>query len=144
MVVSRVALGFLLGASWPAIHPMTAVWIPPMDRSKFISNMMASALGAAITMPICGYLISWFGWPSVFYSTGKLCHNKQVEMDYKLKSLIGLVGVLWSLCWFLFVFETPAKHPRISDEERKEIEDAIGNFSTCCFKTATNSVSLSF
>lgn len=54
MVVSRVVLGFLLGASWPAIHPMTAVWIPPMDRSKFISNMMASALGAAITMPICG------------------------------------------------------------------------------------------
>lgn len=71
MVISRVVLGFLLGASWPAIHPMTAVWIPPMDRSKFISNMMASALGAAITMPICGYLISWFGWPSVFYSTGE-------------------------------------------------------------------------
>lgn len=70
MVVSRVVLGFLLGASWPAIHPMTAVWIPPMDRSKFISNMMASALGAAVTMPICGYLISWFGWPSVFYATG--------------------------------------------------------------------------
>lgn len=72
MVISRVILGFLLGASWPAIHPMTAVWIKPMDRSKFISNMMASALGAAVTMPICGYLISWFGWPSVFYSTGKL------------------------------------------------------------------------
>lgn len=72
MVISRVVLGFLLGASWPAIHPMTAVWIPPMDRSKFISNMMASALGAAVTMPICGYLISWFGWQSVFYATGEL------------------------------------------------------------------------
>jgi MFS transporter, ACS family, solute carrier family 17 (sodium-dependent inorganic phosphate cotransporter), other len=47
MIISRVVLGFLLGASWPAIHPMTAVWIKPMDRSKFISNMMASALGAA-------------------------------------------------------------------------------------------------
>lgn len=86
---------------------MTAVWIPPMDRSKFISNMMASALGAAVTMPICGFLIHWFGWPSVFYATGG-------------------IGVIWSLCWFFFIFETPAKHPRISDEERKEIEDAIG------------------
>jgi MFS family permease len=82
MVVSRVVLGFLLGASWPAIHPMTAVWIPPMDRSKFISNMMASALGAAITMPICGYLISWFGWPSVFYSTGE-SFIQQVESGLK-------------------------------------------------------------
>lgn len=48
--------------------------------------------------------------------------------------LAGSVGVLWSLCWFLFVFETPAKHPRISDEERKEIEDAIGKIIYINFK----------
>lgn len=109
---------------------MTAVWIKPMDRSKFISNMMASALGAAVTMPICGYLISWFGWPSVFYSTGKASlwlFRKSLIIQF---ASLGTIGVLWSLCWFLFVFETPAKHPRISDEERKEIEDAIGNIST--------------
>lgn len=63
---------FFAGASWPAIHPMTAVWIPPMDRSKFIANMMASSLGAALSMPICGFLISYVGWESVFYVTGKL------------------------------------------------------------------------
>lgn len=58
-------------------------------------------------MPICGYLISYLGWESVFYVTGG-------------------IGLLWSICWFVFIFETPARHPRISDEERKEIEDAIG------------------
>lgn len=58
------------GASWPAIHPMTAVWIPPVDRSKFMANMMASSLGAAITMPICGFLIEYVNWQSVFYVTG--------------------------------------------------------------------------
>lgn len=52
---------------------MAAVWVKPMDRSKFMSNMMASALGAAVTMPICGYFIAWFGWESVFYLTGKIC-----------------------------------------------------------------------
>jgi MFS transporter, ACS family, solute carrier family 17 (sodium-dependent inorganic phosphate cotransporter), other len=72
MVVSRVVLGFLLGASWPAIHPMTAVWIPPMERSKFLSGMMASALGAAITMPICGFIISYVNWQMTFYVTGKV------------------------------------------------------------------------
>lgn len=40
LIVVRVALGFMLGASWPAIHPVAAVWIPPMERSKFMSNMM--------------------------------------------------------------------------------------------------------
>ncbi|KAH8403389.1 hypothetical protein KR222_011813, partial [Zaprionus bogoriensis] len=107
LIIVRVALGFMLGASWPAIHPVAAVWIPPMDRSKFMSNMMASSLGAAITMPVCGYLISVAGWASVFYAT-------------------GLIGLIWSLCWFTFIYETPATHPRISPEERREIEEAIG------------------
>lgn len=34
--------------------------------------------------------------------------------------------VLWSVMWFFVVFETPADHPRISAEERNEIESAIG------------------
>lgn len=50
---------------------MTAVWIPPVDRSKFMANMMASSLGAAVTMPLCGYLIEYINWESVFYVTGK-------------------------------------------------------------------------
>lgn len=40
LIIVRVVLGFMLGASWPAIHPLAAVWIPPMERSKFMSNMM--------------------------------------------------------------------------------------------------------
>lgn len=107
LIMVRVLLGFMLGASWPAIHPMTAVWIPPMERSKFIANMMASSLGAAITMPVCGFLISSLGWASVFYVTGG-------------------IGVVWSLAWFTFIYESPATHPRITAEERHEIEEAIG------------------
>ncbi|XP_078045525.1 putative inorganic phosphate cotransporter [Augochlora pura] len=104
----RTLLGFLLGVTWPAIQPMTARWIPPTERSKFVSNMMASSLGAAITMPICGFLIASFGWESVFYVT-------------------GVIGLIWSVAWFLLVFDSPAQHPRISDEERRYIEDAIGS-----------------
>jgi len=43
LIVVRVVLGFMLGASWPAIHPVAAVWIPPMERSKFMSNMMGKS-----------------------------------------------------------------------------------------------------
>ncbi|XP_011136640.1 sialin isoform X1 [Harpegnathos saltator] len=107
----RVVLGFMLGATWPAIQPMTARWIPPMERSKFVSNMMASSLGAAITMPICGYLIASLGWESVFYVT-------------------GAIGIIWSVAWFLLVFDSPSQHPRISHEERCYIEDSIGTTAT--------------
>lgn len=111
VAVLRTILGFMLGATWPAIQPMTAKWIPPTERSKFVSNMMASSLGAAVTMPVSGFLIASLGWESVFYVT-------------------GAIGLLWSLVWFLLIFDSPAQHPRITGEERRYIETAIGSTST--------------
>ncbi|CAH0400740.1 unnamed protein product [Chilo suppressalis] len=106
VVAVRVVLGFMLGATWPAILPMASKWIPPMDRSKFMSNMMASSLGAAITMPICGFLIAHFGWESAFYFT-------------------GIIGVMWSVAWFAMVYDSPAQHPRISETERNYLMKAL-------------------
>jgi ACS family sodium-dependent inorganic phosphate cotransporter len=106
LVVLRALVGFALGATWPSMPPMAAKWIPPLERSKFMANMMASALGAALTLPVCGYLISVFGWESVFYVT-------------------GAVGIVWSILWFVLVFDSPAQHPRITPEERFEIETKI-------------------
>ncbi|XP_022119350.1 sialin [Pieris rapae] len=106
IVALRVVLGFLLGATWPAILPMASKWIPPMDRSKFMSNMMASSLGAAVTMPICGFLIAHFGWESAFYFT-------------------GIIGIMWSVAWFAVVYDSPAQHPRISDAERNHLMKAL-------------------
>ncbi|XP_068618034.1 sialin [Battus philenor] len=106
IVALRVVLGFLLGATWPAILPMASKWIPPMDRSKFMSNMMASSLGAAITMPICGFLIAHFGWESAFYFT-------------------GIIGVMWSVAWFAVVYDSPAQHPRITETERNYLLKAL-------------------
>jgi len=68
-------------------------------------------LGAAITLPICGLLISTCGWESVFYIT-------------------GLIGIAWSVLWFNLVFETPADHPRISEYERNHIETQIAKQSS--------------
>ncbi|XP_018365250.1 PREDICTED: sialin [Trachymyrmex cornetzi] len=111
VVALRVVLGFMMGATWPAIQPMTARWIPPTERSKFVSHMMASSLGAALTMLMCGFLIASLGWESVFYVT-------------------GVIGIIWSVAWFLLVFDSPSQHPRISAEERHAIESAIGTTTT--------------
>lgn len=43
-----------------------------------------------------------------------------------LISIPGGIGLAWSILWFIFIYETPASHPRISPEERREIEEAIG------------------
>ncbi|XP_056638287.1 sialin [Diorhabda sublineata] len=106
LVVLRALVGLALGATWPSMPPMAAKWIPPMERSKFMANMMASALGAALTLPVCGFLISLSGWECVFYVT-------------------GAVGIVWSILWFTLIYDSPSQHPRITEVEKYEIETKI-------------------
>lgn len=40
--------------------------------------------------------------------------------------LPGSFGIFWYLFWILVSYESPAAHPTITPEERKYIEDAIG------------------
>lgn len=67
-----------------------------------------SSVGAALTFPLCGYIIHWAGWPLVFY-------------------LSGALGTLWFVLWWLLVYDSPAEHPRISIEERDYIIKSIGS-----------------
>jgi ACS family sodium-dependent inorganic phosphate cotransporter len=105
VLFARFALGLALGVQWPAIPPMAAKWVSPSDTSKFMSHMVASALGAALTYPVCGYLIAFLGWPSVFYISGG-------------------ITLLWTMAWFYLVYDSPEQHSRISREEKELLKDA--------------------
>lgn len=43
-----------------------------------------------------------------------------------LDPLLGSFGIFWYMFWILVSYESPAAHPTITPEERKYIEDAIG------------------
>uniref|UniRef100_A0A0V0G7I6 Putative permease of the major facilitator superfamily protein n=1 Tax=Triatoma dimidiata TaxID=72491 RepID=A0A0V0G7I6_TRIDM len=111
VIILRIIIGFMLGVTFPAMQPIASKWIPPKDRTKFVSNMMASSLGAAITLPISGLLIDYFNWESVFYVT-------------------GVLGLVWVAIWFLVMFDSPSQHPRITKSEREYLEKSIGVEST--------------
>ena len=49
-----------------------------------------------------------YSWPSVFYFTGCL-------------------GLLWSILWFYFCFDSPEKHPTISEREKNFILASTGS-----------------
>lgn len=38
----------------------------------------------------------------------------------------GCFGIFWYMFWVLVSYESPAEHPTITDEERRYIEDSIG------------------
>ncbi|XP_056119665.1 vesicular glutamate transporter 1 isoform X1 [Rhinichthys klamathensis goyatoka] len=108
VIFVRILQGLVEGVSYPACHGIWAKWAPPLERSRLATTAFCgSYAGAVIAMPLAGILVQYSGWPSVFY-------------------LYGSFGICWYLFWILVSYESPAAHPTITAEERKYIEDAIG------------------
>ncbi|XP_050423978.1 vesicular glutamate transporter 1-like [Adelges cooleyi] len=118
LVTIRIIQGFIAGASWPAMHALTGQWVPPNERSQFVSSYWGCSFGTALTYIVCGYIINWFGWELVFYIT-------------------GAIGLLWYACWTWLIYDSPAKHPSIKDKERMHIEKSLG---TTYLKNQTSSI----
>lgn len=66
-----------------------------------------SSVGAALTFPMCGFIIDKWGWELVFYVS-------------------GVLGTLWYAGWLYFVYDSPQEHPRISEEEKQYIISSLG------------------
>lgn len=103
----RSIQGFASGLTWPAMYAMVGFWIPLTERSRFMSSFQGFSIGIGLTYPLCGFIITKFGWPFVFYTT-------------------GLLGVGWCLIWYYLAFNTPKEHPRITKEELNYIENNVG------------------
>ncbi|EDV36790.1 uncharacterized protein Dana_GF11776 [Drosophila ananassae] len=107
LIVLRVFQGWITGLAWPSMHVLTAKWIPPNERSKFVSAYLGSSVGVALFYPIFGYIIDWTCWEWVYY-------------------ICGIVGTAWFIAWQFLVFDSPAEHPRIAESERRYIEKSLG------------------
>ncbi|KAG7207342.1 hypothetical protein KM043_009006 [Ampulex compressa] len=106
LVFLRALQGLIAGVIWPSMHDMTAKWIPPNERSRFVSAYLGSSVGAAITYPLCAAVSSSLGWGAAFHVT-------------------SLLGVIWYCFWIFLVYDSPQQHPRISDEEKDYILDNL-------------------
>ncbi|KPP62317.1 vesicular glutamate transporter 1-like [Scleropages formosus] len=108
VILVRICQGLVEGVSYPACHGIWAKWAPPLERSRLATTAFCgSYAGAVVAMPLAGVLVQYSGWSSVFY-------------------VYGSFGIFWYLFWILVSYESPAAHPTITPEERKYIEDAIG------------------
>lgn len=97
--ITRLLMGFCQGCLVPSYGNLVSKWIPNEDRSKCMSNIFAYTIGKTINTFGTKYLIENLDWITVFY-------------------LSGTVGILWSIAWFYFIYDTPEIHPRISDNEK--------------------------
>ena len=99
----RVLVGVFEGVTWPAMHALTARWVPAKERSSWVSQTyFGSTFGSIITLPMCGFILASYGWEACFY-------------------VISCISLTWSLVWYLLAHDWPQDHPRISPEELEEL-----------------------
>jgi hypothetical protein len=90
------------------MHNLIGKWIPPNERSKFVSAYQGNSIGIAIAYPTFGFVIKAFSWEWVFH-------------------LCGIAGAIWYMFWLYFVFDSPEKHPRIHPKEKEYILKTLGS-----------------
>ncbi len=82
LVGARILLGMGEAAVFPASINLIGRWVPELQRSRAVAMLASSLyLGTVFALPVTGWLVRDFGWPTPFYA-------------------FGLVGLVWAVVWF--------------------------------------------
>ncbi|HSQ20929.1 MAG TPA: MFS transporter, partial [Blastocatellia bacterium] len=105
----RALLGFSEGSANPAGMKATAEWFPAKERGLAggVYNIGAS-VGSMIAPPLVVWAILSYNWQSAFVITGGL-------------------GLIWVALW-LWLYQSPEKHRRLSEQEREYISSGQEKF----------------
>ncbi|KAL0275710.1 UNVERIFIED_CONTAM: hypothetical protein PYX00_003493 [Menopon gallinae] len=107
LFIIRVVQGLGQGVLYPALSSCIMKWVPFNERARFIAiTVQGCSLGPVVAMPLCGWILTTWGWPAVFYVS-------------------GVVTLIWYAAWLFLVYETPEVHPRISKKEKKYLKDNV-------------------
>lgn len=110
--VCRFIIGAAHGVIWPAFAGFWASWAPSNERSRLIGTGNAGAqIGNVIALPLGGFLcINGFdgGWPSIFY-------------------VFGVLGLVWTVIWFVFASNSPEENRFIGEAEKEYILEETKN-----------------
>ncbi len=101
--IFRSLLGVSEAGNWPGAAKGNAEWFPTKERA-FAQGIFNSgaAIGGIVAFPVIGLLSVYLGWQYIFI-------------------VVGLLGLLWLIPWWILVKSPPASHPWITDEEREYI-----------------------
>ena len=101
--VSMLVIRFLFGAgeagAFPGMSKVIFSWLPVKERGIVLGiNFSGSRLGAAFALPLVAWLIEVYGWRSSFL-------------------ILGGIGIVWAIIWWIGFRDLPENHPSIAGEE---------------------------
>lgn len=101
----RVALGVGEAAAYPSNAGIASKWFPDKERATVAGIFdSGSKFGGAIAMPLIVWLIALSGWKMTFV-------------------IIGALGVIWGIIWFVYFKDNPEEHKGVNEEELNHIRD---------------------
>ena len=105
--VSLLFIRFFFGVgeagAFPGMSRAIYSWIPLKERGLITGiNFSGSRLGAAFALPLVAWLIDSLGWRTTF-------------------GVLGVVGVVWALVWWLTFRDKPEEHPLLNEGEKNYI-----------------------
>ena len=106
MVLVRALCGMSQGVALPAMTSMIAKWVPKKESGVAQGvSLIGVALGLALTMPLGAWIITAYGWQTMFYA-------------------FSLLGPLWVLVWWKFGSQSPEVDPHITQAELHYIRES--------------------
>lgn len=102
----RLALGFGEGFAFPSATRAIATWLPA-SRWGFAQGVThaAARLGNALTPPLIVGILAFVSWRGAFIA-------------------LGLLNLVWIVCWLLVAHDDPRKHPGMTDTDRAALPSA--------------------
>ncbi len=106
--ISLIIIRFIFGAgeagAFPGMARAIYSWIPLQERGIVNGiNFSGGRIGAAISLPFVAWLLDLVGWRMTFV-------------------LLGAIGLLWGLAWYLWFRDEPENHKSVKPEELQYID----------------------
>jgi sugar phosphate permease len=102
----RFALGLVEAPLPIGITTTINNWFPPEEKGTASGIFLSSVkFGPVIVPPLCGLIVSFWGWREIFY-------------------ICAVPGLLLAVAWWFLVPNNPSDSPFCSDKELEHIADA--------------------
>ena len=114
LIAVRFILGMGEAVAYPSSNQFIAAWFPSHERGKANGWVFGGVgFGSGTAPPLVAAIIAFYGWREVFY-------------------ISAVIGLVVAAIWYWVARDTPAEHPRVTEEEKAHIKASLSKSKARC------------
>uniref|UniRef100_G1LTL3 Solute carrier family 17 member 3 n=1 Tax=Ailuropoda melanoleuca TaxID=9646 RepID=G1LTL3_AILME len=114
LIATRILLSLSQGSVLGGQYALWEKWGPPHERSRLCSiGLSGMTLGTFTIILLGGIICQTLGWPFAFY-------------------ILGAMGCVYCLFWFVLLYDDPVSHPWINVTEKEYILSSLAHQVSPC------------